>query len=392
MISVMPPLLRQILFVALLLLLIAGVIFKFTKKDQATPATNQLLTKNTPADIESTRIAIISDIDRCPSRKFTTKQSLKRFVDFANTQEVDFAISLGDNIAHRLEDCSTTAQSDLKFVMESFSSLEMPIHYVLGDHDISSNPQSYALWLEMIDRPQTYYSFDHNDVHIIVLDTVTGGDSLLKCEDDKRCSTFLKEKQSLEQELETNGYTYEQGKLVKLPENVQRESPQEIDQKSFSKKDGHKIVSRILSLQNMQTIHDQTANYLSDDTVRDHGLLGKKQLLWLSNDLQNTDKEKILILADHPLLPYTTSKKSYQINDLDAFTEILRNTKNTALNKEIVVIFGETHTWHKTESDIATYFGIDEFRAKDGSWAFLSWDKEFSLRKVLADKIDEHVN
>jgi len=304
---------------------------------------------------------------------------------------LDLAISLGDNIAHRLEDCSSTATADLNSVINTFSALTMPTHYVLGDHDISEDPETYTLWLEKTGRDNTYYSFDHGDVHVIILDTVTGGNSPLMCEDDKNCSKYLEEKESLERELTAKGLSHVQGKIVDaFPQGVASQ-PQE-NLKQFKKSRGNEIVSRIVTIESIEKMHNLNAQFVRNNLVRDNGLLSKEQLLWLSHDLATTDKEKILLLADHPLLSYTTSKKSYQINDREALTQILKDTKDANPKKEFVAIFGETHTWHKALENDITYYGVNQFRDKDGSWALFLWDEAFSLHKVRDDQIDEEVD
>jgi len=66
-------------------LAVIGIIFLLWGK---TPSQQVSITKQEKSSAP-TRIALISDIDRCASREFATRENLMRFVNFANTQEVD---------------------------------------------------------------------------------------------------------------------------------------------------------------------------------------------------------------------------------------------------------------------------------------------------------------
>jgi hypothetical protein len=346
---------------------------------------------------EPVHISIITDIDRCATRSFATGDNLARFVQFANsakdtadgkvisTGASDFAVSLGDNIAHRLESCSITATEDLAFVGNALSTLTMPLHYVLGDHDIASEPDTLTTWRAHTGREETFYSFDHGDVHIIVLDTILGGNSLLSCEDDSACTVLLTEKTALEEQLMQNVAMASQDQTSDLKDTPQTVSSGAVSAEKLGKKDVHRITARLRSLDLVIDEYKKNATHLASDDIRDHGLIGKKQLLWLAHDLASTQQTKVLILADHPLFPYTTIKKSYEIADLEALTTILHDARDTG--KEIVTVSGEAHAWHKSVRDGIVYHVVDQFRSKEGSWAHAVWDDTFTLYRVRQDKI-----
>ncbi len=337
-------------------------------------------------DAKPVHISIITDIDRCMTRAFATRANLDRFVRFANMQKnhfdgtilnngpSDLAFSLGDNIAHRLENCSTSATKDLNFVADAMKGLSMPMHYVLGDHDIDSDAETLSTWRRHTGRDETFYSFDHEDIHIIVLDTILGGQSILPCEKDPQCTQLLTEKANLKAILASDS---KRKKSDTTKETVRKEK--------LGKKEILAHRARITSLELMIESHKKSATHLLSTDVRDHGMIGKSQLLWLAHDLATTPYEKILIFADHPLFPFTTTKKSYQIDDLEALTTILHDARDNG--KEINTISGEAHTWSRKEIDGITYHVIDEFRSEEGTWAHAVWDNELTIYKVINDKI-----
>ncbi len=340
-------------FVFLLLVALSGAFIHFSNEKEVALVDE--------IDYPPLRVALISDIDRCKTRRFSTAENLNRFVDFANTQSVDFAVSLGDNVAHRLEDCTLSAQDDLAFVMNAFSRIARPVHYVLGDHDLSEDPDSYALWLEKTDRPKTYYTFTHHDVRIIILDTVAGGVSMLSCKDDPVCKKKMME--------------------VEQVRSLITATP------TLPKKERLAHEAHLITLAHDITWHNKKAKYIRDDLVRDHGLVDYEQLLWLSRTLQSSDQEKVLILSDHPLFALTTVKKSYEINNLAEIDVILQDA--VADGKSIVSVAGEVHHWKKEEIGGVTYYTVDQFRAEEGSWAYAQWDDQFTLGKVRGDVIDK---
>lgn len=343
----------------------AALTYTFVGNHTPIHNTNQPITKKTAKNQPKilTRIALISDIDHCPTRTFPTPENIQKFVDYANTQHVDLAVSLGDNIAHRLENCTYSAREDLHRVTSILENITAPTHYVLGDHDLSKDVASYTTWQEKTGKKETYYSFDINDITVIILDTVTGGHSMLPCPQDHTCSKNIDKLQEIEKAL---------------------------TDPDIKKKDLLSRTTRKISLERTIKEHNHYADHIKDDVIRDHGLIGEDQLLWLSHTLHTSKNKKILILADHPLFTLTTDKKSYAIHDLDKFTQILKDHKN--LDKEIVSISGEVHRWKKEIIDGITYYTVNQFKSDDGSWALFEWEEDFSLYRIVKGKIDAEID
>lgn len=301
------------------------------------------------------RSAIITDIDHCPSRASVPLEKLESFIDFSQEKEVDFIASLGDNASHRLRDCSSTADMDARFVANYLRSSGIPTHFILGDHDIESNTQSYWNWLETIKRNETFYSFDVKGIHIIILDTVLGGEPMAEpCEKDSECLAIRKRLSDLKQ-LTFNAYQQ------KYPEATT--SPQE--EKKFLKS----------AAEAMDTEKSNTRSW----GIRDSGRVSDSELSWLEADINSTEYSKILVFSDHPLFKFYPERKSYDIVNGEKVREILLNSQ-----KQIVAISGEAHLWHEEKQENIQYYIIDEFRKANGSWAYFTWDqKGFNLAKAV---------
>ncbi len=268
-------------------------------------------------------IAIITDIDHCQTRNAVSKEHLLKIGESMKTNNAKTLISLGDNISHRLGTCSETAKKDLQHVVEALRTFGDDTHFVLGDHDIESSIDSVTLWQELthksLNNAKNFYSFDRDDIHIIILDTILGGDQMSpSCKVDETCLALK------ESDIEA----YEKYK----------------DRVSLTRK--------------------------SD--MRDKGRIGEQQLKWLENDLMTTEKEKILILSDHPLFPLTTHRKSYEIIKQKEVENILQKFSKT---KKIVAVSGEAHIWHHEKRGDIDYYILDEHKKQD-AWAMLTWGNE----------------
>ena len=111
---------------------------------------------------------------------------------------------------------------------------------------------------------------------------------------------------------------------------------------------------------------------------RDRGRIDAEQLDWLKVDIEKTPSTKILLFSDHPLFPFESDRKRYDILNGDVVRSILENSP-----KEIVSISGEAHVWHEETLNDIHYYIIDEFRKANGSWAHFSWGKNgFQLEQV----------
>lgn len=302
------------------------------------------------------RSAIITDIDHCPTRRPASMENLNRFKSFASEKSVDFVISLGDNASHRLSDCSETGDMDARFIADTLRSFGKPTHFVLGDHDIASSVDSYTAWLETSGRSQTFYSFDVKNVHVLVLDTVLGGRPM-----DESCSSDTQCRQ-LEQRLsDLKKLSYAQYRTM-YPDSL------------AAKYSERASITKLL--EEWKRVISQTRSY----GVRDRGWISLEQLAWIKEDIETSPHHRIVVFSDHPLFPFTSERKSYDIVNGDLARKILEES-----GKQIVAISGEAHLWHEETLNGIRYFIVDEFKNANGSWAFFSWNKTGArFEKVLS--------
>jgi len=115
-----------------------------------------------------------ADTDPLGSRNY--RESLAKMtecVEFMNDKKVDFFIELGD-----LKDQGTpiSEESTLKYlddIEEVFGQFKGPRYHVLGNHDVDSiSKDQFLARVENtgIAKEATYYSFDLNGLHFVVLD------------------------------------------------------------------------------------------------------------------------------------------------------------------------------------------------------------------------------
>jgi predicted phosphodiesterase len=132
-----------------------------------------------PAKKPVIRFVVISDVhyaDREPSGTRIYRQSLakvKEAVDRMNQEKLDFAIELGD---FKDQDVVPNEANTLKYLtdIESvFRKFEGPTYHVLGNHDMDGiSKQQFLERVENTGIPtaKSYYSFDRNGIHFVVLD------------------------------------------------------------------------------------------------------------------------------------------------------------------------------------------------------------------------------
>ena len=103
------------------------------------------------------RFGIVADVhkDLMPD----ADDRLKTFIDEAITREVDFVIQLGDFC---MRDPANAGFMDI------WSTFKGPKYHVLGNHDMDRNSKDEML--EFWEMPNTYYSYDFQGYHFIVLD------------------------------------------------------------------------------------------------------------------------------------------------------------------------------------------------------------------------------
>lgn len=310
---------------------VAGALFFYYRENPTTT--------NTSTRDERFQLAILTDIDHCPSRAPVSSERIQQFLLDAQKRAVDAVVSLGDNASHRLGDCSETADEDARFIVDTLRSTPLPAYFALGDHDIASSQDSYRYWLDTIQRDSTYFSFEKNGVHVVVLDTVLGGEPLSpSCEELTDCATL-------------------QAKLVELGKTNSKE--RETVMAALEEKENEIKLTR-------------------SSGWRDRGRISEKQLAWLAEDIQASSMDKVVVLSDHPLFDFTSRKKRYNIMNGEKVRDILEKS-----GKQVVALSGEAHVWHEETRKGVQYYIVNEFRQDNGSWAFFSWTKEgYSLEQV----------
>ena len=114
--------------------------------------------------------------DREPTGTRFYRQSLQKmeeFVETMNKAEVDFAIHLGD---FKDESPDKEEENTLRYLREIekvYAKFEGPRYHCVGNHDVDSiNKDLFLANIQNTGIPSThsYYSFDYQDFHFVVLD------------------------------------------------------------------------------------------------------------------------------------------------------------------------------------------------------------------------------
>ena len=88
--------------------------------------------------------------------------------------KTDLVIQLGDSI-----DTATSLDAEkeaLRNIHAEFAAIPAPRHYVLGNHCVSALTK--ADFLEIVGQPKSFYSFDLNQHHIVILDACFRSDGV----------------------------------------------------------------------------------------------------------------------------------------------------------------------------------------------------------------------
>jgi len=306
-----------------------------------------------------TKVGIITDIHYCQAvnPNGVTKEMLDKFAKDVDEKKTDFNVNLGDNACYRVNKCSQTGRYDFPFIYNNLKT-QSSLHYVVGDHDINGK-ESFDRWIEITKNQKSYYSFVSGDLLVLFLDTVTGGNEVFyKCEEDEECSSaknkydeyraILKNENQLQKYLEENQITEEELERQKI-ENRERYLARE------------RIVKNSYSVENW-----------------DRGSINKEQMNWIKNEIENSDKDKVLIFSHNPLFKFSSDKK-YGIDNLEELNEILYNSK-----KQIVSISGEVHMWHEEKINNVQYYAVDRFINETYNWAVFEWNEDgYRLEKII---------
>lgn len=125
------------------------------------------------------RFGMLSDVhyaDREPSLDRYYRQSLaklKECIDLMNRQKVDFVIELGDFKDQDVEPDEAKTLKYLSDIESVFQQFKGPTYHALGNHDMDSISKQQFLTRVVntqIPTSQSYYSFNHNGFHFVVLD------------------------------------------------------------------------------------------------------------------------------------------------------------------------------------------------------------------------------
>jgi len=124
------------------------------------------------------RFGIVTDshyANRIYSNRFCSESldKMTECVDLMNKQEVDFLIELGDFKDEDAPPVEENTISYLQTIEAVFRQFRGSIYHVLGNHDMDSISKSQFLTNVIntgIAPDASYYSFDRNGLHIVVLD------------------------------------------------------------------------------------------------------------------------------------------------------------------------------------------------------------------------------
>ena len=95
-----------------------------------------------------------------------TAQKLDEAADEFSKHPLSFIVELGDLI-----DAADSVKSEQKYlatINRQFSSIHKQRHYVLGNHCVDTLTK--AEFLDAVEQSRSFYSFDVNDIHFVILD------------------------------------------------------------------------------------------------------------------------------------------------------------------------------------------------------------------------------
>ena len=137
------------------------------------------LNSNSKASKRTARFSIVTDCHYADADAAGTRfyreslDKLSECVDLMNTERVDFLIELGDFKDQDKPPIEKNTLSYLQAVEKTFRKFNGPTYHVLGNHDMDSISKGQFLKLvnnTNINSSRSYYSFDFNNLHFVVLD------------------------------------------------------------------------------------------------------------------------------------------------------------------------------------------------------------------------------
>jgi hypothetical protein len=338
---------KRILTFSIATLVIASAIFLVWKEKER----REIAEKN------RLRIGVISDIHKCAGYN----EDLTPFISTTEKKKTAFNVSLGDDINFRVGNCSSSYKEDLEWVMDNLKS-KVPIHFVLGDHDMDVD-EAYDFWMEKMNREKNYYSFDKDTFHIVILDTILGGESMRPtCEKDTACAVLLAQ--------------YEELRKI-------RRDPKLL--KKYYKDNNLGEEALYQMFKSSEEAYESERSRIQDvrsSGRRDIGRISETELNWLRDDLMKTDKSKVIVFSDHPLFHFISPRKEYNIKNGERLREVFRNSQ-----KQIVSISGEAHLWHEENIDGIQYYIVDKYSSEQKRFAIFEWTQDgFFLNKFAINK------
>ena len=154
----------------------------FLKSSIASLAVSSLscaLRSSSNAGSRTTRFGIVTDCHYADAGAAGTRfyrqspDKLAECVELMNAEKVDFLIELGDFKDQDGPPVEQKTLSYLEAIEEVFQKFRGPTYHVLGNHDLDSISKKQFLTRAentSIDSDRSYYSFDVNRLHCIVLD------------------------------------------------------------------------------------------------------------------------------------------------------------------------------------------------------------------------------
>jgi hypothetical protein len=154
----------------------------FLKSSAASLAVSSLscaLRSSSSAGSRTTRFGIVTDCHYADAEAAGTRfyrqspDKLAECVELMNAEKVDFIIELGDFKDQGKPPVEQETLSYLEAIEEVFQKFRGPTYHVLGNHDLDSiSKEQFLTRAENtnMDSDRSYYSFDMNRLHCIVLD------------------------------------------------------------------------------------------------------------------------------------------------------------------------------------------------------------------------------